>query len=367
LLLPIFQDGSGQTRIPPKVAADVARVSPAPVYSAVATLFGHGIVGGYLDNFETQGVAAADLALEILTGKDPSALPRRTSTLHRYEVDARQLRHWRLSENNIPDDGAVLFKEPTLWDRHRGFVITTIGAIIFQSAALIALLIQGRRRRQAELALGSSEARLLTLREDEHKRIAEELHDSTVQHLAAAELNLTNLEMSLQRGVDVTDVIRETQTSLHEATKELRSFSYLLHPMQLETDGLASSVQRYVDGFARRTRLRASVRIKGDIDALPATLQLALLRVVQEALTNVHRHASASRVIVNLRRRGRRVHLVVSDDGKGISSRSQSKVVKPPNLGVGIPGMKARVGQFGGALDIRSRSRGTTIHVVVPV
>ena len=121
LLLSIFQDGAGQPRVPPEVATDVARLSPAPVYSAAETLFGHGIVGGYLDSFETQGVAAADLAVEILAGKDPSGLPRRTTTLHRYQADARQLHHWHLSENRVPGVASVFFKEPTLWDQHRGF------------------------------------------------------------------------------------------------------------------------------------------------------------------------------------------------------------------------------------------------------
>ena len=367
LNVPVFADGSGQRRVPPEVRADIARVSSAPVYSAMATTFGHGIIGGYMDDFEIQGATAADLALEILAGKDVSTLPALTRPPHSYQVDARQLHHWQLAESNLPLDTVVRFKEPTLWESHRNFVLSSIAAIALQSAAVIGLLFQMRRRRIAEVALRQSEQRLMTIQEEEDQRIADELHDSTVQHLTAMDLNLMNLKSAVSTGGDINTIVEDLGESLQEATKELRAFSYLLHPTQLETDGLAASLKRYVEGFARRTRMRAKLRTTGPVDEIPLPLQQALLRIAQEALANVHRHACASRVLVNLSCAGGRVHLVISDDGKGIQTDPSRGDGTSAKLGVGIPGMKARVRHFGGRLDVRSRPSGTIVHTVVSV
>jgi signal transduction histidine kinase len=367
LSVPMFSDGSGQRRVPPEVTTDIAKVSSAPIYSPLETTFGHGIVGGYMDSFATQGAAAADLALEILAGKDVSTLPARTRSPHSYQVDARQLRHWQLAESNLPPDTVIRFKEPTLWESHRNIVLASIAAIALQSAAVIGLLIQMWRRRMAEVALRQSEQRLLTIQEEEDQRIADELHDSTVQHLTAMDLNLMNLKSAASSGGNINPIIEDIGESLQEATKELRAFSYLLHPTQLETDGLAASLKRYIEGFVRRTQLRARLKTTGPIDELPLPLQHALLRIVQEALANVHRHACASRALVSLSCARRRVHLVISDDGKGIPVDQGRRDAKSARLGVGIPGMKARMRHFGGKLDVRSRPSGTIVHAVVSV
>jgi PAS domain S-box-containing protein len=160
LLVPVFADGSGRPRIPPDVAADVTRASSAPVYAPVATLFGQGIVGGFMDSFEAHGVAIADLALDVLSGKDPATLPAQTKPTHTFQIDARQLARWQLSENNLPPDAVVLFKEPTLWEQHRNAVVAAIAAFGLQTGIVALLLVQVRRRRQAELSLKESEERL---------------------------------------------------------------------------------------------------------------------------------------------------------------------------------------------------------------
>jgi len=160
LLVPVFVDGSGQPRVPPDVAADVANASSAPVYAPIATFFGQGIVGGYMDSFAAQGVAAADLAVEVLSGKDPATLPAQTKPPHTYRVDARQLARWGLSEANLPPGAVVLFKQPTLWEQHRNAVLAAVAAFGLQTAVVAVLLVQIRKRRQAELSLKDSEDRL---------------------------------------------------------------------------------------------------------------------------------------------------------------------------------------------------------------
>ncbi len=160
LLVPVFEDGSGRPRVPPEVAADVARVSSAPVYAPAATFFGLGIVGGYMDSFEAHGTAAADLALEILSGRDPATLPAETEPRRTYQIDARQLARWQLSENNLPPGSVVLFKEPTLWVRYRNLVIAVFVAFVLQSAVVTFLSFQMRKRKRAEISLKESEDRL---------------------------------------------------------------------------------------------------------------------------------------------------------------------------------------------------------------
>jgi PAS domain S-box-containing protein len=160
LLGPVFQDGDGQPRAPPDVADDVTRVSSAPAYAPIATFFGHGIVGGFMDSFEAQGVATADLVIEALSGKDPATLPAQTKPAHTYQIDARQLARWGLSKHNLPSEATLLFREPTLWEQHRDAVLAAITAFGLQTAVVAILLVQIRKRRQAELSLKDSEDRL---------------------------------------------------------------------------------------------------------------------------------------------------------------------------------------------------------------
>jgi C4-dicarboxylate-specific signal transduction histidine kinase len=160
LLTPVFQDGSGRPRVPPEVAADITTASSAPVYAPIPTLFEKGIVGGFMDSFEAHGIAAADLALEVFSGRDVSTLPTQTEPLHTYQIDARQLARWQLPEGDLPPDAVVRFKEPTLWEQHRNAILAAIVAFLLQTTGIAFLLLQIRKRRQAELSLKESEERL---------------------------------------------------------------------------------------------------------------------------------------------------------------------------------------------------------------
>jgi PAS domain S-box-containing protein len=223
-----------------------------------------------------------------------------------------------------------------------------------------------QRRRAEEEAERLSE-RLSTIQDEERQQIAQDLHDSTAQHLVAASLNAMSLQHRFAGEPAARELCNEIGYCLDEATKELRTFTYLLHPPRLESDGLRATLQRYVDGFGRRTELKTSLRTCCGADQLPLPLQRSMLRIVQEALTNVHRHAAATRVSVCVRRIGGRTHLVISDDGQGFETTSGRHSGRPLRVGVGVPGMTARVQQFGGRLNIRSGPKGTTVHAAMPV
>ena len=222
--------------------------------------------------------------------------------------------------------------------------------------------------KEAQQASEEMAERLLTVQENERQRIADELHDSTAQHLVAVALNIMKLKLKLPPKEQHSELFKEIETSVQEASKELRTFTYLLHPPKLDEHGLRATVERYAQGFGNRTGLGVNIRITSVSDALPFELQRCLFRVMQEALANTHRHASASQVKIELRYLRHKLHLFVCDNGTGFdgAGRTVLQTSRASSMGVGIPGMRERLRQFGGELAIRSGSGGTRLHAIVP-
>jgi signal transduction histidine kinase len=155
----------------------------------------------------------------------------------------------------------------------------------------------------------------------------------------------------------------ETEICLQKALKEIRTISYLMHPPALQADGLTSTIQEYVEGFKNHSKLGVRIRLNPRLDALPIEMQRTLLRIAQEAMVNVHRHAGASRVTLDFRCLADCVHLVVRDDGQGSQTGDGRTTF---GSGRGVRGMSARAHQYGGELRIRTGSLGTSVHVVMP-
>jgi len=160
ILMPIFDDGLGLSRIGTEVAVDVAKASSAPVYSPVATLLGGGIVGGNMDSLAQHGSKVADFALEILAGKSPSELPHQTTLPLQYRVDARQLERWGLSKSRLPAGTVLEFKQPTVWEEYGYLILASMLAFAAQTAITAFILLQMRKRREAERSLKESEDRM---------------------------------------------------------------------------------------------------------------------------------------------------------------------------------------------------------------
>jgi signal transduction histidine kinase len=237
--------------------------------------------------------------------------------------------------------------------------------LIAVSVPLVLLAALAEERTLAAAALTLTEQRLLTLQQEGQHRIAQELHDSTSQHLTAMALYLMILRR--RAAADSIAVIDDIRASLKEATRHLRSFGYLLHPAEVHGDGLLSTLHRYVDGFAMRAELQAKVRATSTLSELPLPVQEGLLRIVQESLANVYRHASASFVTVKLSQIGHRLHLVIADDGKGIPCNLVTDDGESRRFGVGIPTMKACARHIGGRLEVRRRPKGMIVHAVIPI
>jgi len=193
---------------------------------------------------------------------------------------------------------------------------------------------------------------------EERRRIARELHDSTMQLLVALGLSLGQIKRARKPEVTV-DVVAEMELLLGEAQRELRSISYLAHPPLLEEKGLADALQGLVEGFGRRTQLPVSLRIEGDVQIPWRPAEVAIYRMAQEALSNIHRHAHATEASVSLCRRKDMVHAVVADNGIGMPTQVR--------YGVGLPGMRERLGELGGRLTVRRASPGTTLIASLPM
>ena len=224
-------------------------------------------------------------------------------------------------------------------------------------------------RKRAEISLRELTGRLLRTQDEERRRIARDLHDHAGQTLTALAINLSALhDAAKEKDQDPTIVAfaSESQQLSDDLSKEIRTLSYLLHPPLLDEAGLASALRWYVSGFSERSKIQVDLDLPADLGRLPNELELVIFRVVQESLTNVHRHSGSPSAKIYLTRSEKAVQFEISDQGKGISSEGQHPT-SAPRMGVGVRGMEERVRQFGGTLQITSGSDGTRVSVMLPL
>ena len=224
-------------------------------------------------------------------------------------------------------------------------------------------------RVRAEQLLRSLSGRLLQLQDEERRRIARELHDSTAQTLGAVAINMDKAQHMAQGCADpqLGIVLRESAAFVDQAVLEIRTLSYLLHPPMLDDLGLEYVLAWYARGFSSRSGIDVRVNVEPELGRLPRDVELTVFRIVQEALTNVHRHSGSRTASVALCRDGDTVVLEIADQGRGIPA----PVLTPTRgttaeLGVGITGMRERVRQLSGQIAISSDAAGTTIRTILP-
>jgi signal transduction histidine kinase len=210
-------------------------------------------------------------------------------------------------------------------------------------------------------------ARLLQLQDDERRRIARELHDSVGQMLAALNMNLSAVRADIERLSKTANALADSESLVHEMTSEVRTISHLLHPPLLDEAGLSSALRWYVDGFALRSKIQVDLDLPDDFGRLPRESETAIFRVIQECLTNIHRHSGSPLAKIRLRQRDRQVMVEVADKGKGIAPEKQQEMTTTGTPGVGIRGMRERLRQLGGTLEIDSTGTGTVVVVRLPV
>jgi PAS domain S-box-containing protein len=232
-------------------------------------------------------------------------------------------------------------------------------------------------RREAQQKLHDSEKslrqlslRLLQTQDEERRRIGRDLHDSVGQYLVGLKMKVDSLKSSAQRNEPRnSNELAECSQLIEEAISEVRTISYLLYPPMLEELGLKSAVPWYLDGFTKRSGIKTSFEVSPEFDRISGDLELALFRVLQESLTNVHRHSGSSTAIVRLLAKDQTVILQVIDQGKGTQSKNLEDRAQDwmGTFGVGLRGMNERLRQLGGTLELFSSQEGTTVSATLPL
>jgi signal transduction histidine kinase len=216
------------------------------------------------------------------------------------------------------------------------------------------------QKQQAELA-----SRLQNMQDEERKRIARELHDSVGQLLAAVSMNI-GIVLSQAHLMDgkAARAASDNAVLVEQISSEIRTISHLLHPPLLDLAGLVSALRWYVDGFSERSKIKVDLEIAADFGRLPAEMEIAIFRIVQECLTNIHRHSGSNVASIVLRKDGNEVTVQIRDQGKGIPEAKQRELTAS---GLGFGGMRERVRQLGGTLEIRTDANGTIVSALFRV
>ncbi len=223
-----------------------------------------------------------------------------------------------------------------------------------------------RKVLQRTAALRSLSSSLMRIQDDERHRISRELHDSVGQHLAIMKCNIERLAGE-EASEEEAQKFAELLSSIDKCIAETRTISYLLHPPLLDELGLLSAVRWYVEGFSQRSGIQVNLDIPPNLQRLPDGLELVLFRVLQESLTNVHRHSRSRSVDVRLEAGENDVSLSVRDYGRGLTATLLEQVNAGMGGGVGLTSMRERIGEIGGKFEIESDSKGTLIRATVPL
>jgi signal transduction histidine kinase len=217
---------------------------------------------------------------------------------------------------------------------------------------------------QRTAALRRLSVKLLRVQDDERRRIARELHDSLGQDLTAAKISL---DMLAQEHTADSKYLRDARALVDRSISDTRTLSHLLHPPLLDEAGFLSAAKWYVDGFGQRSGITTKLDLPNQVDRLPRRTEIALFRIMQEALTNVHRHSGSRAVDVSVTVSDFVVVLKVQDFGKGISREVLDRLWKSGNVGVGLAGIRERLKELGGFLEIESNLEGAMLKATIPV
>jgi len=271
------------------------------------------------------------------------------------------------------DEGEVLFLHPT------GVDVTDLKRVEVNYRNLAERLDAEVQARTTELEKRNSDVeaqaeqlrelsrRLLQIQDEERRRIARELHDSAGQTLAVMQINLAQLvKRAQQNAPELANGTAGIEELARQLSQEIRTTSYLLHPPLLDETGLSGALSWYTEGLHARSGLEISLILSEGLGRLPSDIELVVFRLVQECLTNIHRHSQSKKAEIRISRKETELMLEVLDWGKGISPERLARI-QSRGSGVGMPGMRERVRQFGGSMHIESGESGTTISFRIPI
>ena len=227
-----------------------------------------------------------------------------------------------------------------------------------------------RKLHESAKSLRQLSLRLLQTQDEERRRIGRDLHDSVGQYLVGLKMKVDALKSSAERNHrEDASQLAECAQLAEEAIKDVRTISYLLYPPMLEELGLKSAIPWYLEGFSKRSGIKTTFEISPDFDRIPSDLELALFRVLQESLTNVHRHSGSPTATIRLLGKNGSAILQVVDGGKGSPSKNREDRAQDwmGALGVGLRGMDERMRQLGGSLEVFFTQGGATVTATIPL
>lgn len=228
--------------------------------------------------------------------------------------------------------------------------------------------IHDRKQAAEKVRIADETLRLMKMQDEERRRIARELHDSAGQTLTVLGLSLAQLVQKAEAiAPELAKQGKEIEGVVQQLHREIRTTSYLLHPPLLDECGLSSALNWYAQGVAERSGVAINLRVSDDLGRLPPEMELAIFRMVQECLTNIHRHAESKTASIRVPRENESISIVVRDEGKGISAERLAEIQSSRGSGVGLGGIRERLSQFNGAMKIESNGSGTTVRAMIPI
>lgn len=326
---------------------------------------------------------------DLLRTEFPEPLARITEQLHHDNRWAGELIHrhkdgrqvivvsrWALGRDDFGNPKSVLETNTDITQQRQNEKALReseerLRALAEDLETMVSLRTQQLEQRNAEILeqgeqLRELSIRLVQIQDEEGRRIARDLHDSAGQIITAISLNLACIAQRAGKYAEIVNEIKQSQEMVHQLSKEIRTVSYLFHPPLLDEAGLTGAIRWYAQGLTERSGLKIIYDIPGDFGRLADDLEVTIFRVVQECLTNIHRHSGAKMATIRLTRNFENVFLEIRDDGAGISGKRLTEI-RTRRSGVGITGMRERVSHLRGTFDIQSNGSGTIITVTVPV
>jgi len=366
----VSSDPAGVRPHPLNYLDRIAAVANAPTYSWVDSTIDHGVIGGSLYSQRAAIERVGQLALRVLGGEPADSIPTVAVDVNSYEVDWRQLRRWRIDEGRVPAGTLIRFRDASIWDQYRRYILATVTLFAMQTALIAGLLIQRTRRRRAEGKLRESQnaligsykrnrdlaAGLLRAQEMERSRIGRELHDDICQRLLLLTIELE----SVARANDGQEAAAAALTVAREVSNSVRQLSHQLYPDRLRVIGLVSALESLCTELSH-----AGVAIAYTHENVPSSLapdvMLCVFRVVQEALQNALKYSRATALAVDISGTSDGLTVTIVDNGVGFD------VDAAWGTGIGLRSMFERLQAVGGSLNVTSRhGGGTRLMAILP-
>ncbi|MCL2791177.1 MAG: ATP-binding protein [Desulfobulbus sp.] len=364
-------DANGRSFIPKSVLQSIAVHTQSPIFSPYESFMGSGIVGGPLTSIRLNGNRAAEMALRILQGQTPQSLPHTGANTTVSLYDWRQLQRHGIDEALLPPGSTVLFREDTIWDLYRSYIVGVAALLAVQSLLIIGLVVNLRQRKKAEAALRESQSQLQTLagrlissQEEELSRLSREFHDDYAQRLAAMAIEAGTLELQTARTeAPFQGQIGHLKEQLIHLSDDIHALSRELHPAILKDLGLVQSVRSLCLRFSDREGISVNCHLAPLPDDIPPDTALCIYRVVQEGLRNIAKHAHAHHVDVFLKATADHLLATIEDNGTGFEPECARRTP-----GIGLASMRERVQYVQGKFTIQSApGQGTVINLSVPL